>query len=149
MNKQIRQSVFETNSSSTHSMSISPGNHYIPNVETMEIYTGYFGWEERVYTSIEDKLSYALTFALNNYSMDDLDMLNELLMENMPETEILYDGMTFEELSEINLENTDMDFGYIDHLSIGEASKMFFSKGHLEDFIFGTDSYFKTDNDNH
>ena len=49
MKKQIRQGVFETNSSSTHSMCIHPGNKYVPNMSKLKIETGEFGWEEETY----------------------------------------------------------------------------------------------------
>ena len=146
MKKQIRQGVFETNSSSTHSMCIHPGNKYVPNMSKLKIETGEFGWEEEIYYGMDDKLSYALTYALGGNSNKYIEMLNEVLTDNMPDTDITYDGMSYEELLEIDV---CADFGYIDHQSLDEASKMFLSKNNLEDFIFGRDSYFVTDNDNH
>ena len=149
MKKQIRQGVFETNSSSTHSMCIHPGNKYVPNMSKLEIETGEFGWEEETYYGMDDKLSYALTYALGGNSNKYIEMLNEVLTDNMPDTDITYDGMSYKELLEIDVYRDDVDFGYIDHQSLDEASEMFLSKNNLEDFIFGRDSYFETDNDNH
>ena len=149
MKRQIRQGVFETNSSSTHSLCINAGNRYIPNMRRLKIETGEFGWEEETYYGMDDKLSYALTYALGGNSNKYIEMLNEVLTDNMPDTDITYDGMSYEELLEMDVSRDDVDFGYIDHESISEASGMFLSKNSLEDFIFGRDSYFETDNDNH
>lgn len=149
MKKQIRQGVFETNSSSTHSMCIHPGSKYVPNMSKLEIKTGEFGWEEETYDRMADKLSYALTYALGGNSNKYIEMLNEVLTDNMPDTDITYNGMPYEELLEMDVYRDDVDFGYIDHQSLDEASEMFLSKNNLEDFIFGRDSYFITDNDNH
>ena len=149
MKKQIRQGVFETNSSSTHSMCIYPGNKYVPNMSKLEIETGEFGWEEETYYGMGDKLSYALTYALGSNSNKYIEMLNEMLTDNMPDTDITYDGMSYEELLEMDVSRDDVDFGFIDHQSLDEASEMFLSRNNLEDFIFGRDSYFETDNDNH
>ena len=146
MKIQIRQGVFETNSSSTHSMCIHPGNKYVPNMSKLEIETGEFGWEEETYYGMDDKLSYALTYALGGNSNKYIEMLNEVLTDNMPDTDITYDGMSYEELLDLDV---SADFGFIDHQSLDEASEMFLSKSNLEDFIFGRDSYFETDNDNH
>ena len=148
MKKQIRQGVFETNSSSTHSMCIHPGNKYVPNMSKLEIKTGEFGWEEETYDRMNDKLSYALTYALGDNSNKYIEMLNEVLTDNMSDTDITYNGMSYEKLIGIP-RYYDEDFGYIDHQSLDEASEMFLSKNILEDFIFGRDSYFVTDNDNH
>lgn len=148
MRKQIRQSVFETNSSSTHSVTIGYGNHFVPYYEELDIVTDEFGWGECTYTNLEDKLSYALTFALQSaYDKKNFEMLNDLLVERMPECLITYEGMEYKELLDSDWD--DMDLGYIDHQSVEEASKIFNSEEDLEDFIFSTDSYFETDNDNH
>lgn len=145
---QVRRNVFETNSSSTHSVTIFPGNKHIPDLEYLNIKTGEYGWEIEAYTSIDDKLSYALTFALQ-YTDDpsNFEMINDLLMEKMPNCEITYEGMHYEKLLDLDWDH--LDLGYIDHQSVDEASVIFLSKSNLENFIFGQSSYFKTDNDNY
>ena len=148
MKKQIRQGVFETNSSSTHSVTIIEGSHFVPYYEKLNIETGEYGWEIETYTNIEDKLSYALTFALNRVDLDLFEMLHSVLEEWMPNTIINYEGLAYEEV-ENDFNNDCIETGYIDHGSYDEAASIFKSKDTLEDFIFGTDSYFETDNDNH
>jgi hypothetical protein len=61
--KQIRNSVFETNSSSTHSISISGSSFmHIPKVPLFVSF-GEYGWGYDEYNDPEDKLSYILTAA--------------------------------------------------------------------------------------
>ena len=65
MKRQVRKSVFETNSSSVHSISIAKysfktdiktDNHIV-----LEAVPGQFGWEHELYESSFDKLSYLWT----------------------------------------------------------------------------------------
>ena len=77
----------------------------------------------------------------------NLGMINDLLMEKMPNCEITYEGMRYEKLLDLDWDN--LDLGYIDHQSVDEASIIFLSKSNLENFIFGQNSYFETDNDNY
>ena len=62
--KIIRKNVFETNSSSTHSISISKLNDYILPKE-INFTFGEFGWEFSKYTSSFDKASYFKIFKSN------------------------------------------------------------------------------------
>ena len=69
--KQIRNGVFETNSSSTHSVSISRKNSYYYNRDCLEDYIDYdnkvhvefgeFGWEVERYSLPYEKLQYIVT----------------------------------------------------------------------------------------
>ena len=66
MKKQIRKSVFETNSSSVHTISISNTDDYKKVLETYEgkvvgFTSGQFGWEHEEYTSLNAKASYLWT----------------------------------------------------------------------------------------
>lgn len=66
----IRSNVFETNSSSVHSLVLSNEN-VIKLKQPIEINTlaadKYYGWDFRKYTSREDKLNYLLTLVCANY----------------------------------------------------------------------------------
>ena len=66
MKTQIRRSVFETNSSSTHSISIvrEPTNIHFPT--TLEFNVGEFGWEWKTYSDYCSKASYLYTAILYN-----------------------------------------------------------------------------------
>lgn len=70
MKTQIRRSVFETNSSSTHSISIvkEPTNIHFPT--TMEFNVGEFGWEWKIYSDYRSKASYLYTAILYNTCLD-------------------------------------------------------------------------------
>lgn len=153
MVRQVRSSVFETNSSSTHSITIGTGEWKIPGHKVVVTF-GEFGWEIETYTDFYSRLEYAATFAVN-YSDDyiNLSLLNEVLEENFDE--VLYnvyeEYYNYDEFLE-KVENEDFEFGdlgYIDHQSIDDAAEIFYTKSNLENFLFCTDSYFKTDNDNH
>ena len=61
MRIQIRNSVFETNSSSIHTIAITKYNGSSKNNITLEAQTGNFGWEHELYMLPKDKLSYLWT----------------------------------------------------------------------------------------
>ena len=61
MRIQIRNSVFETNSSSIHTIAITKYNGSSKNNITLEAQTGNFGWEHKLYMLPKDKLSYLWT----------------------------------------------------------------------------------------
>ena len=143
MKRQIRQGVFETNSSSTHSVVIAKGGKYdltqLPALDengNLEITSGEFGWEIETHTSVYEKITYAATFAKNYGSQ--IEMLTRVLKEYTGAKEVKY------------IKQDDYyDFGYIDHQSVDEAASIFDSKESLVNFLFNPASYFETDNDNH
>ena len=61
MKIQIRKSVFETNSSSVHSISIAKYSHTENDKIVLEARLGEFGWEHELYTEPCEKLSYLWT----------------------------------------------------------------------------------------
>ena len=70
--KKIRQNVFETNSSSVHSLVINseglePSNLKIdPKTDHIIVNTQYFGKEYNIYSTQEDKLSYLITYIITS-----------------------------------------------------------------------------------
>lgn len=149
----IRNGVFETNSSSTHSIVINSGEYQIPKDTNIDILTGEFGWEIEYYSGFYDKASYALTYAINYGSSDtNLELLNQVLTEHISsESIITYNGHSYEELIKY-IESSDAynyDMGYIDHQSQDEVSEIFENSKTLSDFLFSSNSWFETDNDNH
>ena len=139
MKKQIRQGVFETNSSSTHSVSIPEKinplftkNTLITDIDNNIILNGgEFGWEIQDYTDALTKANYMAVAA----RWDDND--TQLLIEVIKEETLCNDVI-------LNLEDS-----YIDHESVGIAEFLFKSKEALRDFIFNTQCILHTDNDNH
>jgi hypothetical protein len=98
----VRQGIFETNSSSSHSLSIGnleAGDDIVDsdNCETIILGTGEFGWEWEDYDSWLDKADY-LSILMVQYSNGHIDNLLNAIRRKYP-----------------NVEITISDSGYIDH----------------------------------
>ena len=161
--KQIRRGVFETNSSSTHSVSITGRKMKgkLPVDQNGYVYTslGEFGWEVCDYRDAETKLSYLLTMAweLNGYGhkyFRDNDNLQHDIEEFVEtrdfqriERAVCYetgcDGVWLDDTKD----------GYIDHQSCEGYNSIddFLNDWgtDIEDFIFNKNTVLHTDNDNH
>ena len=101
--EQIRRNVFETNSSSTHSMAIPQGDAKFP--KHINFCLGEYGWE----TDSVDPASYLWTAICYNYP-EDIEKYRNKLSEICGKYKIdsnyqmpKYDGYNF------------MEYGYIDH----------------------------------
>lgn len=142
--KQIRRNVFETNSSSTHSICITK-NDLLNDKRTFVDFTfGEFGWEYGTLTTIREKASYLYT-GIYSVCYDDskrlkycLDSVKETLSSNGIDCE-------FEEKSKSYWDN-----GYVDHGNelndfvndlVGDSDK-------LMRYLFSDDSFVITGNDN-
>ena len=150
--KKIRNAVFETNSSSSHSISVSEVNsdELMDNVMLMDendnvvVEPGEFGWEQEVYNDSVTKASYMLTY-VKNYCGDDEskfdEMLKNVIMEQTGCNDVIFN------------ESGDQywKFGYIDHQSSSDNAYhwVFEDKETLRQFIFNKESILETDNDNH
>lgn len=128
---QIRKNVFETNSSSSHSVVISEGTDFITEKfpEVIEIETGEFGWGYDEYSDWYNLASYAFTHAMNDSKK--MNMLKNVIKE--------YTG------SDVKFIPGD---GYIDEQSFDEAESLFKDEDTLKRFIFGKNSSLIIDNDN-
>ena len=75
MKRQIREEVWETNSSSVHALSIDPSGMRKNHLEKKDGYViahfGSFGKEHELYTSQDSKLSYLMTELYYNNHYDD------------------------------------------------------------------------------
>lgn len=146
--KNIRQKVFETNSSSTHSISISKNSNGIleslyPDAEgKLLLEGGQFGWEWQRYNDALTKANYCAIFSKNG-TPEMVDMLVSVIKEHTGAKEI-----TFGFSSEYDGGN----WSYIDHQSDyhegGAAMDAFSSPDKLKNFIFNSDSWLFTGNDN-
>lgn len=140
--KNIRHSVFETNSSSTHSVSIASDSDGIleslyPNEKGILLLKGgEFGWEWEKYNDAETKANYCAVFAKDSEELTEL--LHNVIKEHTGAKEVKF-------LDEGNI-------GYIDHQSNfgegGDALKVFDSPETLKNFIFNPRSWLFTGNDN-
>ncbi len=156
-----RHRVFETNSSSTHSISID-GGVYTADKFPLEdgickVHPGEFGWEEVTFRTPEVKASYCLVYVKTAVS-DTREGKKQGEEFWQARTQMLIDVLKEEtgcETVEFVSYPKDMSYewGYIDHQShIGDGDacgEAFESKKSLRDFIFNPKSFLSTDNDNH
>ena len=152
MVKKTRQNVFETNSSSTHSITISNEGPLINDgsIEPDEdgivwLYGGQFGWGYDVFTDNRTKANYCATwiatYGCYGYYDDDDDKF-ERLEEAI---RLVVENCTMVKL-DINPEDNS---SYIDHQSSDELPDNLCSTSDYINFIFNPNSVLIIDNDNH
>lgn len=145
MTTQIRESVFETNSSSTHSISIATESRGIfdtirNNNGVIEIILEHyeFGWDRYTYHEADCKLAYLMIYARNWANGKDKEFYKIIVdvVEQQTSCKFLW-----------NLED---EGGYIDHQSVEDCDLhyMFYEPELIRQFIFNPSSYLETDNDN-
>jgi len=169
--KVIRRNVFETNSSSTHSISIKSGeinnSNLFVNYEDNKVHVkfGEYGWGYDKLRTQSERLSYVCTMLVETegknvlsvdefYNTNGFKQINDLIASKCN-----CDGISFGELKMENYNWGDtnrvyLDFdGYIDHqscedyLNIDEFLKDW--NVTLEEFIFNDGITVIIDNDNH
>ena len=167
--RQIRKHVFETNSSSCHSLGLASGcnEHDISSLERYVEIDGYlhmefgeFGWEEDRYNDAYTKLQYILTFIAMktpdvciwccSHPMD-MDDINEKLKSSSDFIEL---NAIIEDELHCNGIWMDDGEGYIDHQSHENYATVEdllsdYGISSARDFIFNNNYYLETDNDNH
>ena len=137
MKQKIRTGVFESNSSSSHVITLSKDTKnffmdlsMVPDPDgEINIEGGEFGWEVEKYDDASTKANYAAEFAKNNVSY--LNMLRDVIQEQT-------------QAKVVNINPS----GYIDHQSDSVASVAFVNKESLRNFIFNKNSILFTSNDN-
>lgn len=141
--KVVRGGVFETNSSSMHSIHISKTlktyDTIVPNDNGDIILTGgEFGWEEEKYYDSLTKANYCAVDT--QFDNDKRAMLEEVIKSHTGAKRVI-----------INISDKyySGNYSYIDHESHGTSHEAFESEETLKEFIFNPKSYLKTDNDNH
>lgn len=140
----IRRNVFETNSSSSHSISIksnseelAPNYIYIDEDNIMHVDLGEFGWGYEEYTDQHNKLSYVITMLYERYGSDFCEC-NEF--EQLREDLINYSGC-------IDLVIDSYD-GYVDHQSVCSILEDYPVENYIN-FIYNPNIKLIIDNDNH
>lgn len=145
MKRQVRRKVFETNSSSMHSLTVEKLGVteylHVDEVENKVIVNyGEFGWGYDEYTDPETKLSYLITM-LAQYACGDI-----------------YDTDEFKEINDIVANRCECDGvlidksydGYVDHQSVEDIDSLMDEYGcTIEEFIFDKGIKLVIDNDNH
>ena len=163
MKRQIRQGVFETNSSSTHTISISKKNNGVLDKlsnSTVEFVSGEFGWEFEVYNDTYSKASYLWT-AIVKYYEDQCKIEN--IKNNIEKVldskgiKCIFEPYIVSKSSDGKYTWYDFErFAYIDHeYNLGEfLSGLFPNEGEdvneelLLSYLFNPNSYVETGNDN-
>lgn len=163
--KSIRKNIFETNSSSTHSISFcNDMSNYSTNLfvegydDCVHVNLGQFGWQVEDYGNTYDKLSYLLTFICqvngliswcDNYSDEEIEKILDDVYELSDFKEIESCIMSNINCSGIRIDSIE---GYIDHQSIyGDTLQEYLSVegvDSVQTYLFG-DVVLHTDNDNH
>lgn len=150
----IRERLFETNSSSCHSIILSSkdrGYDYDLPVDengTFHVGFGEYGWGPEILRTPTKKISYYITDQINHpwndedkqkvledfYKKDSIIKLIDLIKSKCPQ------------VKDVKFEYDDKDFypfGYIDHDSVGTSGDL-----PIEDYIFNNGAIIIIDNDN-
>ena len=152
--KKTRQQVFETNSSSTHSISISELNDndildvLVPDEHgNIILEGGEFGWEAETYYDAESKASYAAIYTMD-WAREDSERFKEILI-NVIKEQTGCNEVIFNFTNEYN-DKSGKEWAYIDHQSVEDKDLhyMFEDPSKLRNFIFNKQSVLGTDNDN-
>jgi hypothetical protein len=165
MKTQIRDRVFETNSSSSHSVTIDGAelkdfgldkDTIREGVIRVELPCDGYGWEWRRYYKPENKIAYLLLQLQGGCLPSDFDLPydedhSETFRENDSRTD--YFLRTIEEATGCRVVVTrdaeDVGYGYsIDHDSVGKGLEHLGEADEILKLVFGRDSYIETGNDN-
>lgn len=139
MTKNIRQGVFETNSSSTHSICISKDTK--PELpESLDFRFGEYGWEVDTLSSIEEKASYLYTGLMSNERKEDIEKIKNLLSAK---------GVSCK-FQEPDTKGGYFSSGYVDHGDeLGEfLDEVVSNEDSLLSYLFSPLSFVLTGNDN-
>lgn len=140
----VRHGVFETNSSSCHSISISDTcdkyETLYPDDEGVFTFTwGEYGWGYETYHDAESKANYVATMCKEfgevseeNDDQELRDLLESVITEHTGISKFMY----------------DLEDAYIDHQSV-DRDMYIWSREDMKNFIFNPNSELDIDNDNH
>lgn len=137
----VRKSVFETNSSSAHSITIDDSGELLDTLEPTDdlpiiaLSGDQFGWGVDEFNDALTKANYLATYGMYNGQQDVLDTLAEAIEEHTgyPVCYVYPEG--------------DYDI-YIDHQS-NEQLFSYTNKEQVKDFVFNKKSTLIIDHDNH
>lgn len=142
----IRKGIFETNSSSCHSITIADSvelleSLYVDQNGSITLEGGQFGWQWEKYNDALTKANYAAVFAVE--IKKNTDLLVEVLKEHTGAKEIVFNFS-----SEYGDDRKGKPWAYIDHDSAHVASDAFVDKESLKNWIFNPKSWLFLGNDN-
>ena len=158
MKIQIRQGVFETNSSSVHTISITCGVNAIPDSVRFSL-GGEFGWSPEVHSDVHSKASYLYLAMVENLTNSDSKNFDEMLegvnqYKEYVEEVLKAAGVKEIEWEELSLRGGSYGLyidtpGYIDHgYELGNWLNDLRKPDLLLAFLFCENSAVYTGNDN-
>lgn len=144
--KKVRTGVFETNSSSTHSICIAKDAELIVP-KNLHFCFGEFGWKHDTLYSLGAKSSYLYTGLMVNSRQDDFAMITKTLTKRG--VCVTFEEATYSKSSYSEQMYLDND-GYMDH---SDELKVFLdaiceNENELMNFLFSGLSFIITGNDN-
>ena len=148
---QIRPGVFETNSSSTHSICIATDRKEpLKLQDRLWFSTGDYGWEWEKLTAPEEKASYLYSAILEVYERREAEKLKAQIMDTLASAGIdcgFSKARYHDYGGRLYCENAS-----VDHSDDGElkdfVDKTVHNKGRLMRFLFSPKSFVLTGNDN-
>ena len=141
--KKVRNGMFETNSSSTHTIIITDQN--CDPGALVDFRIGEFGWGIEKLDTINDKASYLYTLACECYGRDVYQDLYERLVKYGVDCECsrpaVFSNFGYGQY---------LDNGYVDHATDGcdFVDAIFHNEKRLIRYLFSDDSFVVTGNDN-
>ena len=152
MKKQVRKNIFETNSSSTHSIVVGNNGEdiYAGLPRKLEFHGDEFGWEHRLYTDTQTKADYLFTSLIyTDTPMEYVERIKSILAKWNIETE-------FDEIEEKRYESGYVcyevkdKYCYVDHGTENKdlVKELCEDEAKLMNYLFSDGSYVETSNDN-
>lgn len=137
--KKIRNGMFETNSSSTHTIIVT--EHKTEPGALVDFQIGEFGWAFGKLTTIDEKASYLYTMACECLDRDVYQDLYEILIKYGVQCSCSCPAV----FGKFGLDN-----GYVDHAYCGSdfVDAMLKHEHLLIKYLFSDDSFVVTGNDN-
>jgi hypothetical protein len=151
-NIRIRVGVFETNSSSSHSLTTGDAeltqtfHEHDLRAGKIPIILGEYGWEWKRFRRPENKASYLLTSILNNSEIKSKeDVRDEVCKMNEDARNVIE---AIEEHTGCRVEIYTGGFFYIDHESVNLYRQIGRDKESILSFILSPSAFVTTGNDN-
>lgn len=145
MKKTIRDGVFETNSSSTHSICIAK-NAELTIPESIHFGFNRFGWEHDTLKSLDEKAQYLYTGLIANDRNDDFIAIIDILKSKNIDVTFEMAIYSENESGRTYIENG----GYVDHANELETflNDICSDENKLMQYLFSDLSFIITGNDN-
>lgn len=148
--KAIRSNVFETNSSSVHSLSIVDSAYGINLPRYLKLDHEEYEWGYSKLRTPEEKFNYLIALVASNYGFTgyyDDDNISSEEFFNLEDVKRIIESVESKGVPILYAENYT-EFGHVDHQSVVPLDD-FLCGIEIEEFIFNTKYEVIIDNDNH